>query len=77
MKNLKEKIEEILRGYFVDKDKDNSWGTPEKIDQLLSLFQEELKKERKKLFKKGIETTTLISDEPYFCIKSKLLGKDK
>ena len=39
MNNLKKQIEEILRSYFVDKDKDNHWGTPERVDQLYEAFQ--------------------------------------
>lgn len=46
--DLKKKIEEILRDYFVDRDQDNSWGTPEKVQELFDLFQSLLAEEKKK-----------------------------
>lgn len=44
MNKIDEKIEEILRSYFVDGDKDNDWGTLERKAQLKSLFAEQMGK---------------------------------
>lgn len=39
-KTFIERAEEILRSMFVDKDKDNHWGTPEKAEALYQLHIE-------------------------------------
>ena len=43
MKNLREKINNLLKGLFVDRDKDGGWGTDKKTDKLLSLFKQQMK----------------------------------
>ena len=52
--SLKAKIIEILRSFFVDGGKDKqgneTWGVPERADQILSLFEVERIKWRKEIF---------------------------
>lgn len=47
--NTREEILELLRGLFVDRDLDNSWGTEEKADQILALIEKEKKEERERI----------------------------
>ena len=51
MKDLRKEIEKILRSYFVDADKDDDWGTLKRTDQLLALFNSNLKEQREKIIK--------------------------
>ena len=44
---IKEKIEKAIRGLFVDGGRDSatgeeSWGVPEKVDEIIKLFIDEL-----------------------------------